>query len=457
MAPHQPTSRDVLLVKQENLQLDRNGKWEYRFLHRDLPTRAVQTTPRLDRLTHTIALDGEFQLAYIEAKGKHIHRIGRISIVNDSGEVIYDVFVYYPQEEGVIIKLPPENKQLGVYREDIKPWNGALPIADVEQIVRDIIKDCIVVGHAISNDIKVFSPWVFDGVKIRDTQMLAEYRQHATGSRRLPKLSVLAEVVLGWNIQAKDHSSVEDAEATMALYLHRKDAIEAAQSGSICVAGLKDGEGEGDVVEWDCANLAFNLEELEEQKVDDEYQDMVLPPIRETEVAEGLQATASFWQAKSGALKETLAACKPPATPKQASKAPITGSKITTLSPTSASSSMAIKRINSDTTIGSPTSSASNTSMMSSATSDSSSPSPAKHNSPSPPVRFLSRSEAVALAKVKIAYPLRPPPPATGQQATLSLVSSTHAEIKHIAQSFAPITSTQASSALWSSFLAKGN
>lgn len=119
MAPHQPISRSILTAGAEDLQHNAIGHWEYKAGTFGLPTRAVQTTPRYDLVTSTIALDGEFQLAKVESSGKHISRIGRISIVNYDGKVILDAFVNYPEVEGVTKKLPPRRLGLGVYRNDI--------------------------------------------------------------------------------------------------------------------------------------------------------------------------------------------------------------------------------------------------------------------------------------------------------------------------------------------------
>ncbi|CZT21353.1 uncharacterized protein RCC_07216 [Ramularia collo-cygni] len=308
MAHQQPTARNVLLAKAEDLQRDANGHWEYKAGTRGYPTRAVQPTPRFDLITPIIALDGEFQLAKVESTGKHIQRIGRISIVNYFGHVIFDAFVHYPDEDGFTKKLPPRCLGLGVYKQDVQLRNGALPIHQVEQIVRAISKDCVNVGHAFKNDIAVFHPFVFDGVKKRDTQMLPEYRQYATGSRRLPKLSVLAKEILNVVIQGVEHSSVEDAQATMLLYRHREAEFEVLQSQDVHYASLGDLD-EG-FVDWEDVE-GCDLGDLENQvEAGEECEVWVLPPIREAEVAKAYHENATFWKAKSSALKESLAADK---------------------------------------------------------------------------------------------------------------------------------------------------
>lgn len=88
----------------------------------------------------------------------------------------------------------------------------------------------MVVGHAIANDIRVCRPGLFDGAAIRDTQIHGHYRRHATGEQRLPKLAVLAEKELGIDdLQDEEHSSVDDARATIALWKKRRSELEAEQ------------------------------------------------------------------------------------------------------------------------------------------------------------------------------------------------------------------------------------
>ncbi|KAI7479305.1 hypothetical protein KC351_g7627 [Hortaea werneckii] len=227
------TYRNVQTVTRDSVEWDDHNR---PILPQPKPTRARKTTratcptPRMDRITSTIAIDCEFQEAYVDALGKCIHRAGRVSLVNYEGKTIYDVFASYPEQPGYRKKLPPRRLRLGVYWEDIKPRNGACPIAEVEYTVQAILQKAdVVVGHSIHNDIRVFSPEVFEGVATRDTQMHEPYREYAYGRQRLPRLSVLAQVVLGRSIQGAEHSSVEDAAATMALYRKAEFLMEREQ------------------------------------------------------------------------------------------------------------------------------------------------------------------------------------------------------------------------------------
>jgi RNA exonuclease 4 len=127
--------------------------------------------------------------------------------------------VYTPDRYIYTTEIPAPWLHLGVTEADILPQNGARPIDEVCTNVRKIVKGNVVVGHAVKNDVKVFPPWVFYDVELRDTQILEEYRNHsACQIQRMPKLFKLAQIFLGRPIQPKEHSSVEDAVATMELY-----------------------------------------------------------------------------------------------------------------------------------------------------------------------------------------------------------------------------------------------
>lgn len=326
--------------------------------------------------------------------------------------------------------------------------------------MRDIVKDCVTVGHAIKNDFKVFGPRVFDGVLKRDTQFLPEYRRYATGSWRLPKLSVLAKEVLGMGIQRGDHSSVEDAQATMLLYRHREAEFEALQGGDVHHAS-SDAVDRG-LVEWDAAVDFYNPEELEEQEEEPELLHMVLPPINEAEVSKSVQINAAFWNAKSGTLKDALTAGRTPLPPKQASKSPVLGPKTQALS-SQASFGSAIKRSDSSTTMSSGVQTGSSTSlpgMRSPFTSRATTPEAATQTQPrSIPGPYISRSEARMLANVMIAYPLQAAYPRPPRQTSPPLHAGVSADIKDSSSSTPTAMPKQpilSSLALWSSFVAKG-
>ncbi|KAK5111339.1 hypothetical protein LTR62_005179 [Meristemomyces frigidus] len=184
----------------------------------------------MDLVTPIIAIDAEFQIVHDRSENTNRQRIGRFSAVNYDGEVIYDVFAYRAEDPNEFTFLPPPDKKLGVYKADLEPANGARPFAEVEANIKAIIEAAEkVVGHSIQNDIKACSPGLWDNILLpRDTQLYEPYRVYGRGEQRLPKLSVLAEQVLGLSIQGVEHSSVEDARVTMLLYRKEEAGIEEA-------------------------------------------------------------------------------------------------------------------------------------------------------------------------------------------------------------------------------------
>ncbi|KAF9218707.1 ribonuclease H-like protein [Gyrodon lividus] len=139
--------------------------------------------------------------------------LARVSIVNYAGAVILDVFVR--QRERVI---DYRTQWSGVRRDDL--GGGAKSFDEVQKTVAELIKDSILVGHAVYNDLKALllshpSP------QLRDTQSLA-FKHRLVKSRR-PALRVLVQQELAVTIQGGEHSSVTDARATMALFrLYKK-------------------------------------------------------------------------------------------------------------------------------------------------------------------------------------------------------------------------------------------
>jgi RNA exonuclease 4 len=59
---------------------------------------------------------------------------------------------------------------------------------------------------------------------IRDTSKFSGYRKYSAG--KTPSLKKLAKEVLGVDIQGGEHSSIEDARATMLLFRRNKSAFD---------------------------------------------------------------------------------------------------------------------------------------------------------------------------------------------------------------------------------------
>lgn len=145
--------------------------------------------------------------------------LARASLVNFNGEQIYDTYV-----------LPPPGIPVNDYRtfvSGIKPHHlrpgYARPFAEVQKDVATILDGRVLVGHALRNDLNVL---MLSHPKrdLRDTSRYAKFRVESGG--RPPALRKLAKSELGLEIQGGEHSSVEDARTTMALYRQEKKGFE---------------------------------------------------------------------------------------------------------------------------------------------------------------------------------------------------------------------------------------
>ncbi|KAK4542674.1 hypothetical protein LTR36_006246 [Oleoguttula mirabilis] len=189
--------------------------------------RAHQLQPRLGLVTpgKPVAVDCEGMILD-GRQGDQNRGLGRVSVTKESDQIIYDTFVYYPAD--VPHRPDPQWLDLGVNYKDIKPENGAQPIGEVLENVQAIFdKSGFAVGHAFHNDMKMLRGVSLENVEVRDTQLLPEYTHHAKQGR--PSLKDLSAIILKRTIQVKDHSSVEDARATMRLYQVRREDFERQQ------------------------------------------------------------------------------------------------------------------------------------------------------------------------------------------------------------------------------------
>ncbi|KAF8525789.1 ribonuclease H-like domain-containing protein [Hysterangium stoloniferum] len=161
--------------------------------------------------------------------GEDESSLARVSVVNYYGAVLLDLFVR--QRERV---TDWRTAVSGVRESDMV---NATSFSDVQKAVSDLLKDRILVGHAVHNDLQALL-LSHPHNMIRDSQILAG--KHGTISTQLPadpagtplapikrnKRAALRKLVsqeLGVDIQSGEHSSVIDARATMALYrLHKK-------------------------------------------------------------------------------------------------------------------------------------------------------------------------------------------------------------------------------------------
>eukprot|EP01116_Phalansterium_solitarium_P014585 TRINITY_DN3230_c0_g1_i2.p1 TRINITY_DN3230_c0_g1~~TRINITY_DN3230_c0_g1_i2.p1 ORF type:complete len:333 (-),score=47.63 TRINITY_DN3230_c0_g1_i2:239-1237(-) len=150
--------------------------------------------------------------------------LGRVCIVNSYGNVVYDKYVL-PQEE----VLDYRTRWSGIQKHHLTPDN-AVAFKQVQTEVAEIIKDRIVVGHALHNDFKVLflsHPWNM----IRDT---AKYRPLMRKRNKPHALKNLVRMHLGAQIQGGEHEPDEDARAALLLYkMFKKDWEQSLRSKKV--------------------------------------------------------------------------------------------------------------------------------------------------------------------------------------------------------------------------------
>ncbi|NXL42325.1 AEN nuclease, partial [Podilymbus podiceps] len=141
-----------------------------------------------------------------------LSELARCSVVNYEGDVIYDKYV---QPELPIVDY--RTRWSGITKQHMK---SAIPFKAAQAEILKILKDKIVVGHAIHNDfqaLKYFHP----KDRTRDTSQIPVLNQRAgLPFRARVSLKSLARHLLQKKIQVgcKGHSSVEDAQTAMELY-----------------------------------------------------------------------------------------------------------------------------------------------------------------------------------------------------------------------------------------------
>ncbi|XP_039579397.1 apoptosis-enhancing nuclease isoform X1 [Passer montanus] len=169
----------------------------------------VRTSSLLLRPGKYVAIDCE--MVGTGPQGK-LSELARCSVVNYEGDVIYDKYV--------LPELPVvdyRTRWSGITKQHMK---NAIPFKAAQAEILKILKDKIVVGHAIHNDfqaLKYFHP----KDRTRDTSQSPALKKRAgVPIRANVSLKNLARYLLHKKIQVgcKGHSSVEDAQTAMELY-----------------------------------------------------------------------------------------------------------------------------------------------------------------------------------------------------------------------------------------------
>ncbi|KAM8876566.1 RNA exonuclease 4 [Synchiropus picturatus] len=164
-------------------------------------------------ITRAVAIDCE--MVGVGPEGQE-SILARVSLVNQFGKCLYDKYVK-PTEKVTDYRTAVS----GIRPQDIKDGED---MKTVQKEVAEILKGRIVVGHAIHNDLKIL---LLDHPKkhIRDTQKYKPFRK--TVKTKRPSLKLLCKEILNVKVQQGEHSSVQDAQATMRLYTLVKKQWEA--------------------------------------------------------------------------------------------------------------------------------------------------------------------------------------------------------------------------------------
>ncbi|XP_041094573.1 RNA exonuclease 4 [Polyodon spathula] len=180
-------------------------------------------------LTKAVAMDCE--MVGVGQSGED-SIVARVSIVNHFGKCIYDKYVK-PTEKVTDYRTAVS----GIRPQDFKK---GINFKVVQREVADIIQGRILVGHAVHNDLKIL---FLDHPKrkIRDTQKYKPFKAIVQCGR--PSLKLLSKKILNVKVQEGEHSSVQDAQATMKLYTSVKKRWEAELKARHKVNNVAEKEG----------------------------------------------------------------------------------------------------------------------------------------------------------------------------------------------------------------------
>lgn len=160
-----------------------------------------------------VAIDCEF--VGVGPEGKE-SALARVSIVNYFGNVVLDHFV--KPEETVT--------DWRTWVSGIQPHHmlHAISAEESREHVASVIDGRVLIGHSVHHDLKVLM-LSHPKSMIRDTSRHIPFREKYSNGKT-PALKKLMKEILKIDIQSKEHSSIEDARATMLLYKSDKKEFE---------------------------------------------------------------------------------------------------------------------------------------------------------------------------------------------------------------------------------------
>ena len=153
-----------------------------------------------------VALDCEF----VGVGRRNQSALGRCSIVDYSGHILCDIYA-------------KPDEPITDYRTQ---WSGirphhmkrAIPFQSAQTLIRNVLRDKVVVGHAVHNDFRVLGIH-HPACHIRDTAKYQPLRtQVGLPLKSGVSLKKLSLHLLGRHIQTSEHCSVEDSRASLDLY-----------------------------------------------------------------------------------------------------------------------------------------------------------------------------------------------------------------------------------------------
>jgi RNA exonuclease 4 len=148
-------------------------------------------------------------------EGGHDDALARVSVVDFHGRQVYDSYVK-PRERVV-------DWRTHVSGVAPKHMAKARTFDEVQGQIAELMKGRIIVGHDIKHDLRVLE-LDHPSKMIRDTAKFSGFRKFGHGPK--PALRVLARELLGVEIQAGQHSSIEDARVAMLLFRKHKPAFD---------------------------------------------------------------------------------------------------------------------------------------------------------------------------------------------------------------------------------------
>ncbi|KAF4971195.1 hypothetical protein FSARC_1917 [Fusarium sarcochroum] len=141
--------------------------------------------------------------------------LARVSIVDFHGQQIYDSYVK-PKEKVT-------NWRTAVSGISQKSMRFARDFEEVQADIDKLLQGRILIGHDLKHDMDALI-LSHPGKDIRDTAKFPGFKKYGNG--RKPALRLLAQQLLGVEIQGGAHSSIEDARATMLLFRKHKQAFD---------------------------------------------------------------------------------------------------------------------------------------------------------------------------------------------------------------------------------------